>query len=69
MSKFITLVVSWLAVAVLLQHLLQNGTIYQSVGIAANSPNAIQLQAGIWDAFLLGFPALWFLSQFVKWFD
>jgi hypothetical protein len=27
------------------------------------------LQAGIWDAFLLGFPALWLLSKFVRWWD
>jgi hypothetical protein len=69
MSKFITLVISWLAVAMLLQHMIDSGTIYQATGIQANTRDAIQLQAGIWDAFLLGFPALWFLSQFVKWFD
>lgn len=69
MSKFVCMVISWIAVAMMLQHMIDSGTIYQATGIQANTRDAIQLQAGIWDAMLVGFPALWLLSQFVTWWD
>lgn len=69
MSKFLTLVVSWLAVAMLLQHWTDTGSLYQATGIQAGTTDAIQFQAGMWDAMLVGFPALWLLSKFVRWWD
>lgn len=69
MSKFLTLGVAWLAVAMLLQHWLDSGSLYQATGIQVGTPDAIQFQAGMCDAMLVGFPALWLLSKFVKWWD
>lgn len=69
MSKFVTLMIAWLIMSMIMQHLIDNGAIYQATGITAGSSDAIQLQSGIWDAMLLGFPGLWILSQFVTWWD
>lgn len=69
MGKLITLAISWLIMAMLLQHWTDTGALYQATGIQAGTPDAIQFQNGMWDAMLLGFPALWILSKFVKWWD